>query len=154
MIYKLLKSAIVITIIVTIFCGFSDSYVSHTIDNIVHVVAIGIDTSDDDENNMKVSFQFVDVSSVGEDSSGEGESTIMTSINATTINKAINLMNSYIGKQLNFSHCKVIVISEEFAKDGIATEISNFINNQEIRPSTNLIISTCDANTYIKNTQI
>lgn len=151
MIYKLLRSILVIVIVVVVLCAFSNSYISHTIDNIVHVVAIGVDKCDDNKNNMKVSFQFVDVSSVGENSSGEGESTIITSINSTTINKAINLMNSYIGKQLNFSHCKIIVISEEFAKNGIATEISTFINNQEIRPSTNLIISTCDANTYIKN---
>lgn len=60
-------------------------------------------------------------------------------------------MNSYIGKELNFSHCKVIVFSEDFAKNGIESEICALINNEELRPSTNIIVSTSDANTYLKN---
>lgn len=150
MILKLLKSIFVISITIFLLWGFSDSYSSHTIDNIVHVVAIGIDKSQDD-NNMKVSFQFVNTSSSSQGSS-EGEArTVVTSINTSTLNKAINLMNSYIGKELNFSHCKVIVFSEDFAKEGISTEIFTMVNNEELRPSTNIIISTSDANSYLKN---
>jgi len=146
--FKILSS---IAIIIAIIWGFSDSYSSHTLDNIVHVVAIGVDKCSDGENTIKVSFQFVNMSSSGEGSSGGEASTIVTSINSTTINKAINLMNSYIGRELNFSHCKVIVFSEDFAKDGISTEICTFINNEEFRPSSNIIISTSEANTYLKN---
>lgn len=146
--FKILSS---IAIIIAIIWGFSDSYSSHTLDNIVHVVAIGVDKCSDGENTIKVSFQFVNMSSGGEGSSGGEASTIVTSINSTTINKAINLMNSYIGKELNFSHCKVIVFSEDFAKEGISTEICTFINNEEFRPSSNIIISTSEANTYLKN---
>jgi len=148
---KLTKTVLAIAIIITVVWGFSDSYSSHNLDNIVHVVAIGVDKSSDEENNLKVSFQFVNMSSGGEGSSGGEASTIVTSISSTTINKAINLMNSYIGKELNFAHCKVIVFSEEFAREGISTEICTFINNEEIRPSTNIIISTSDAHSYLKN---
>jgi len=151
MIYKIFKVILTLTIIITVLWGFSDSYSSHNLDNIVHVVAIGVDKCSDEENNMKVSFQFVNMSSGGEGSSSGEASTVVTSINSTTINKAINLMNSYIGKELNFSHCKVLVFSEDFAKEGISTEICTFINNEEIRPSTNIIISTSEANTYLKN---
>lgn len=152
MINKLFKILLILAIIITILWGFSDSYSSHTIDNIVHVVAIGIDNCDDGDENIKVSFQFVNVSSSeGEGSSGGKSSTVVTSINANSLNKAINLMNSYIGKELNFSHCKVIVFSEDFAKEGISTEIYTLINNEEFRPSTNIIISTSDANSYLKN---
>lgn len=152
MINKLFKTFVILAIIITILWGFSDSYSSHTIDNIVHVVAIGIDKCNDGDENMKVSFQFVNVSSGGGESSSGGESsTVVTSINTSSLNKAINLMNSYIGKELNFSHCKVIVFSEDFAKEGISTEIYTLINNEEFRPSTNIIISTSDANNYLKN---
>lgn len=151
-IYKFIKIILILVAIIAVVWGFSDSYSSHTIDNIVHVVAIGIDKCDDEqENNMKVSFQFVNMSSGSEGSSGGEASTVVTSINTTTINKAINLMNSYIGKELNFSHCKVIVFSEDFAKEGISTEICTLVNNEEIRPSTNIVVSTSDANTYLKN---
>lgn len=150
MILKLLKSTFVISLAFFLLWSFSDSYSSHTIDNIVHVVAIGIDKSQDD-NNMKVSFQFVNTPSSSQGSSEGETSTVVTSINTSTLNKAINLMNSYIGKELNFSHCKVIVFSEDFAKKGISTEIFTMINNEELRPSTNIIISTSDANSYLKN---
>lgn len=151
MIYKILKILLSIAIIIVAIWGFSDSYSSHNIDNIVHVVAIGIDKCKDEVNNMKVSFQFVNVSGSSDSSSGGETSTVVTSINTTSINKGINLMNSYIGKELNFSHCKVIVFSEEFAKEGIKSEICAFINNEEIRPSTNIVISTSEANSYLKN---
>ncbi len=152
MINKILKTFLMLIVIIAIIWGFSDSYSSHTIDNIVHVVALGIDKCEDSEENMKVSFQFVNVSSGGSgDSSGGENSTVVTSINASSLNKAINLMNSYIGKELNFSHCKVLVFSEDFAREGISAEIYTLINNEEMRPSTNIIISTSEANSYLKN---
>ena len=151
MIYKFFKILFILATLFLLSWGFSNSYSSHTIDNIVHVVAIGIDKCEDDNNNMKVSFQFVNQSSGGQNSSSGESSTVVTSINSSTLNKAINLMNSYIGKELNFSHCKVIVFSESFAKEGISTEIYTLINNEELRPSTNIIVSTSDANSYLKN---
>lgn len=152
MINKLSKFFLTLALIVALLWGFSDSYSSHTIDNIVHVVAIGIDKCEDGNENMKVSFQFVNVSSSsGEGSSSSENSTVVTSINTSSLNKAINLMNSYIGKELNFSHCKVLVFSLDFAKEGISTEIYTLVNNEELRPSTNIIISTSDANAYLKN---
>ena len=123
--YKLFKILVSILIIFTLLWGFSASYSSHNIDNIVHVVAIGIDKSEDSNDNIKVSFQFVNVSSSSgsEGSSGGENSTVVTSIKSSSLNKAINLMNSYICKELNFAHCKVIVFSEVFAREGISTEI-------------------------------
>ena len=150
--FKFLKIVLIILVIIILVWGFSDSYSSHTIDNIVHVVAMGIDKCEDGNENMKVSFQFVNVSSGGSgDSSGGENSTVVTSINTSSLNKAINLMNSYIGKELNFAHCKVLVFSEYFARDGISTEIYTLVNNEEFRPSTNIIISTSTANSYLKN---
>ena len=151
--YKLFKILVSILIIFTLLWGFSASYSSHNIDNIVHVVAIGIDKSEDSNDNIKVSFQFVYVSSSSgsEGSSGGENSTVVTSIKSSSLNKAINLMNSYIGKELNFAHCKVIVFSEVFAREGISTEIYTLVNNEELRPNANIIISTSDANSYLKN---
>ena len=34
-----------------------------------------------------------------------------------TAQSAINLLNSYIGKEINLSHCSLIIFSEEFAKN-------------------------------------
>ena len=43
------------------------------------------------------------------------------------------------------------MFSKEFAQDGISSEIYSLINNEEVRPSTNLVLSTCDAYDYLKN---
>ena len=149
--YKLFKIIISLLLIIIVLWGFSDSYSSHNIDNIVNVVAIGIDEIDDYSNDLKVSFQFINVESQSESSSSSENSSVVTSIKSNSLNKAIHLMNSYIGKELNFSHCKVIVFSEAFAQKGISTEIYTLVNNEEFRPSTNIIISTSDANSYLKN---
>ena len=100
-------------LVVVIVWGFSGSYSSHNIDNIVHIVALGIDKSDD--NSIKVSFQFVNVSSGSgsEGSSGGENSTVVTSIKSSSLNKAINLMNSYIGKELNFDTAKIVIIFQQ-----------------------------------------
>ena len=52
---------------------------------------------------------------------------------------------------MNLAHCNLIVFSEDFAKQGIATQIYSFINNEEIRPSTNILISKCNAYDYLDN---
>lgn len=104
---------IVITCIIFIY-AFSASYSSHSIDNLAYVIALGIDTSDDD--NLKVTFQFVKSSATSQDSSSEDELTINNSVEASSISNAINLMNGYMGKELSLSHCKLIVFSEEIAK--------------------------------------
>ena len=62
-------------------------------------------------------------------------------------------MNSYIGKELNLSHCKLIVFSEEVAVNGIEKSIYSLINNVQIRPSTNLVISKFDAYSYLDNSK-
>lgn len=100
---------------------------------------------------MKVSFQFVRNSALSQDSSSGDTEPIINSVESSSIESAINLMNIYIGKELNLSHCKVIVFSEEYAKSGISSTINTLINNTQIRPSTNVIISKCSADYYIAN---
>ena len=60
-------------------------------------------------------------------------------------------MNAYLGKKVNLSHCKLIIFSEEIAKDGISDEIYSLINEVQIRPSANIIISKCNTKYYIEN---
>ena len=77
---------IIIFIILSIFIyAFSSSYVSHNITNLAYVVAIGLDVIDDNSinnnssssdisnstsytnpNKIKVSFQFINTSALGE----------------------------------------------------------------------------------------
>lgn len=148
---KILKRIFIFILIIILFLAFSSSYTALSIDNIETVVAIGIDTSDN--NNLRVSFQFTNSSSVSETGTSEQSPSIVYSIDASSISSAINQMNAYVGKELSFSHCKLIAISEGLANQGISDEIYTLTNDIQIRPTTNIVITKCTAKVYIENSK-
>lgn len=147
---KLVRNLFILILIVVFIIAFSSSYLSLSIDNLAYVLAIGIDKSSD--NNLQVSFQFSTTTKSTESGSSEKTPTIMNSVTAPSLSTAINLMNSYLGKQINMSHCKVIIFSAELASEGISEEIYTLINDTQVRPSANIVISKCTAKSYIKKT--
>lgn len=148
---KLFKNSIIFIAIVIFIMGFSSSYSSLSIDNLAYVLAIGIDTASD--NTLEVSFQFSTPVSASEGGSSEKPTAIINTVTASSLSNAINLVNGYLGKQINMSHCKVIIFSEELATQGISDEIYTLINDSQIRPSTNVVISKCSAKYYLEQTQ-
>ena len=145
------QKALVFIVIILLLTAFSSSYNSLNIDKLAYVVAIGIDTSE--KNNLRVSFQFTNASSVSETGSSEKSPSIIDTVDASSISTAVNLMNTYIGKKINLSHCKVIVFSESIATEGISKQIYTLINDTQIRPSANIVVSKCDAKYYIENSK-
>lgn len=110
-------SIIAFLVLLVIFAGaFSSSYTSHNISNLAYVLAIGIDVGE--KAKMKISAQFTksDVSSPSNGSSDESSNIVLVSGEADSIYSGLNLINSYIGKEINLSHCNVVVFSEELAK--------------------------------------
>lgn len=140
---------IVFVVIVIFAISFTSTHNVQSIDDLAYAVAIGIDIEDND--NLKVTFQFNIPTASGENSSSETAPTIVDSVEAVSIDSAIHLMNTFISKEINLAHCKVIVFSEEIAKRGIEQEVNTLINNVQIRPDVNIIISTCPAQEYIQN---
>lgn len=130
--------------------AFSSSYLSLGIDNLAYVLAIGIDKGTD--NHLQVSFQFSTTTSATESGTTEKTPTVIDSVAAPSLSTAVNLMNSYMGKEINMSHCKVIIFSEELASEGISDEIYTLINDTQIRPSANIVISKCPAKSYLEKT--
>ena len=54
---------------------------------------------------------------------------------------------------MNLSHCKAIIISEELAKDELSKYLYTLVNNIEIRPDCNVIISKCEASELLKHSE-
>lgn len=144
---KYLKNIFIFIVIVVFILAFSHSYSSLNIDNLAYVVALGIDSTDD--NNLQVTFQFSTPVSI---ESGEKPNPINNTIISPSISNAINIMNSYLGTPISFSHCKVIIFSEQLAKQGISDEIYTLINDTQVTPSSNIVISKCDAKNYLEQT--
>ena len=147
------KFFIWIIIFCTIFIftyTFSASYNSQNIDRLDYVIAIGIDKSPDN-TNLQVSFEFTDLGAFSESDSEQGSKPIIDTVVAPSISESINLMNAYAGKQVNLSHCKVFVFSEDVARDGILEEVTYLMYSPQIRPTTNIIIASDKAKDYIEN---
>lgn len=150
---KIIRNVFVIIMCVVLFLGFNASYTSLNIDNLAYVVALGIDVGENDV--YKVSFQFIprnkDENS-DSSSSSSGNKVVINTVEAPSLNTAINLMNSYLARKINLSHCKVVIFSEKIATNGIAKEIYSLTNNSQARPSTNIIICKNSAERYIRDT--
>ena len=115
---KNLITIIVFSILLVIFInGFSASYTSRKLGNLAYVLALGIDVGE--KSKLKVSAQFTKSASISPGSGTSAEdidNIVLVSGEADSIFSALNLLNSYIGKEINLSHCSLIIFSEEFAK--------------------------------------
>lgn len=147
MIYK--KSLIIIILIICLVT-LSGCYDVNSVETLAYAVAIGIDK--ESKGTIKLTIQFA-VPKASDSSSGSSQASSSTIVDVTcaTIDEGISLINSYISKKVNLSHCKVIVFSEEIAYEGISDYILNLMNNVQVRPDCNLIISRCDAYSFLSN---
>lgn len=146
------KKFLCLFLILTI-CLFSltGCYDATGIENLSYAIAIGLDKGKN--NVLSLTLQIATPSSIGDSSEGSSQSntTTITSIECSSLSSGINLINSYLSKQVNLAHCKVIVISEELAAEGISDYIYTFVDNVQIRPNCNIIITRCDAINFLEN---
>ena len=146
-IINILKKVLIIVLIILFISSFSASYNSLNIDNSAFVIALGIDKST--TNKLKVTFEFLATSPSGE---SVAETTpVLNTVECSSITNGINIMNAYLGTKVNITHCKLIIFSEEVAKEGISDEVYSLINDVQVRPSANIVVSKCNSRYYIEN---
>lgn len=148
--YKVQKFFAIFILTVLLIVSSSSYYSIKGIDNLAYVVAIGLDVGKD--NNLKLSLQ-LSVPNGGEggsSSSSQSSSAVVNSIECPSINSGIALFNSYLGKEVTLSHCKVLVISEELAAKGVSEYLYTLTNDIQFRTDSNIIISKCDAESFLK----
>ena len=140
---------IVVLLLITLFGMNSVT----SMDNLAYVVAVGFDIKD--TGKLELSFQIALPSGSEGGSSGssssQSSSSIVTSVECNSFESGVNLVNSYLSKELNLSHCKAVVFSEEIASQGIGEYLYTLINHVEIRPTCNVIISKCNAKYFLNN---
>ena len=151
----LLKYVCLFLVFSILLVSLSGCYNIYNIDHLAYAVALGIDFGEN--NKLKISFQLSipggESSSSGSSSSSQSDSSIVNSIECSSIDSGINLLNSYISKEVNLSHCKVIVFSEEFVYSGLSESIYTLMNNVQVRPDCNVIISRCSAEYFLTNSK-
>lgn len=133
-----------------VFCiAFTSTHNVQSVNDLAYVIGLGIDVGT--TSKLKITFQFTRATSSSENTSGEASPSITESVEADSIDAAINLMNAYVSKEISLSHCKAIIFSEEFAKIGIRDEVYSLSNKVQIRPDCSVIVCSGSAENYIKS---
>ncbi len=138
---RIISVFIVITILVLPLSGCYDS---NEIENLAYAIAVGIDKGQ--QKDFKLTFQIVVPTKI---SAGGGESLTLTSIETDNILSGLKNASESISRQINLSHAKLIVFSEDIARDGLSGIINGLVNSMEIRPTANIIVSTGSAYSYL-----
>ncbi len=126
-----------------------------SIDQLAYVISIGIDEGKNDK--LKIYFEISTPTSSGSDSASSSQgsekssSSTVISVECSSIDSGLNLLNSYLSKPVDLSHCSIIVFSTELAEKGLHDYIYTFVNNVEIRPSCNILVCTCSVKEFFEN---
>lgn len=137
----MIKKNIILLLIITILLfTLTGCYDSDGIEDFYYIVALGIDKSDN--NQISLSIQIAKTSSSSDGATSQSSEYKIYTVECDSINSGISILNNYLNKKINLSHCSVIVLSEELAKQGIAEYVNTLANNPEIKSNSNIIISS------------
>lgn len=132
-----------ILILTTVLFTLTGCYDAHGIEDFYYIVALGIDKS---ENNLiSLSIQIAKNSNSSEGTTSQSSEYKIYTVDCESIDSGLNILNNYLNKKINLSHCSVIVFSEELARQGISEYVNTLANNTEIKANSNLIISSGSA---------
>lgn len=129
----------------------SGCYDAKGIETLAYAVAIGIDKGENNTIRLTLQFAVPTSSDSSSSSSAQTSNSTVIYVDCSTIDSGISLINSYLSKKVNLSHCKAIVISEVLAYEGISEYIYTLVNNVEVRPDCYIVISRCDAYDFLNN---
>ncbi|MBQ3022281.1 MAG: Ger(x)C family spore germination protein [Clostridia bacterium] len=128
-------------------CGYGKD-----VENQAFVVAVGIDKGK--SFPVKATFVFADPNGGGSGGGGEEKPSTpkpdTVTVEAPTVFSALRKIDSIKSKTLNMSHIKIVVFSDEIAKEGIRDYLSGFASSRDFRPNTYVCVSQGDAEKYLK----
>ena len=140
----------IISLLTIILLTFTGCLGKTELEDFAYVIAIGVDKGSGD--NYLVTYQIaVPIKIAGEGSQGGKESTSLVTLETDTIYNSISRADTMISKEITLSHNKIIVISEELAKEGIQELLNAFVTNREIRPKTSVIVYNGLAKELLEN---
>lgn len=149
--------------LISIF-SLSGCYDDKEIDETAYIIALGIDTSED--SGYSYTFQFSAPLATGGSSEG-GESGSKAGgeggdenknptvrnivVTAPDFYTAKNMTNNFLSKNVDMSHLKLIVFSQEVDRDGFLNHSQFLLREREVRPHTAVAVSINSAEEYIKS---
>ena len=144
-----------IILLVIVLVSMTACYDAIEVDDMVHVIAIGIDKGAADK--WRITLQYPTMKSGvggGQSQAGDGadqEEYSYVSVDAPSFFTGINMLNVSIPRKLNFMHAHIIVFSSELAKEGLIGEcIDSLYRSREIRKTAHIFLSQGKAADLIK----
>jgi len=152
-----------IIVSILILClPLSGCYDMTEIDEEVYALVIGIDIGVD--NAVRLTLQYPTYkdaagsgsksgggSGGGEDKkeTGEVDGTIVSTVEASSLLEGVDILNTSVNRQISLTHAKMIVFSEEFARQGVAKYIDPLARFREARESMRVIVCKGRAEDFI-----
>lgn len=119
-------------------------------DDMAYPIAIGFDKGKTNELRMTLQMAVPTNIAGGESGGGDGsKSTTVITVDTPSIYSGLSMLNTFISKQINISHLKAIVFSEELAREGVSKYLHSMIRNREFRPNASIIVSRDSAEEFI-----
>ncbi len=127
-------------------CGYGDD-----VDNQAFVIAIGIDKGKSYPLRMTFVFANPSGNSSGEEKSPSSPSPDTVTVEAPTPFSAVRKLDAIKSKNINLTHTKIVIFSEEIAKEGIGDFLSGFASSRDFRPNTYVCISKGSSEKYLNS---
>jgi spore germination protein KC len=145
----------IILVVIFISINLASCYDKREIDDMAYVIAMGLEKGK--TNTLRMTLQFaVPGKSAGGEGGGNGGggsgSTDLTVIETPTIYAGLNMINTYISKEVNFFHAQLVVFSEELAREGVSKYIHAMERGREFRGDMHIAVAKdCTAEDYLRN---
>ncbi len=142
----------IICVVVAVCMLLSGCADLHEPNNIAYVVAVGIDKAKNDNYDITIQFaRPVQISGGSGEGSGSGENiTENITIEAPTLFGALNIANQLVSKKFDMSHAKLIVFSEEVAREGISNFMEAMTRSSQVRPNIYMAVAIGGAGSYLR----
>lgn len=115
-------------------------------DELNYILAMGLDKGE--HNVLKVTMQEAIPQSLA--GGGEGETSAVVSVEASSIYGALQLGNTFTSRELTLIHNRAIIISEELAKEGLKKYLAPLMRSRDIRRNTFVMITRGKADNLLR----
>lgn len=148
-------------LIPTFFCGmFTACYDKRELDDQAYVIALGFDEGK--TNYLRITLQIAKPGAIAGESSGgsgaakgaggtAGKPFMITTVEAPTLYSALNMVNTYVSRQINMSTTIALIFSKSLAEKGLEYLVNAVLRQRELRPSIYVVVSRTTAEEYINN---
>ncbi|MBK1812345.1 Ger(x)C family spore germination protein [Clostridium sp. YIM B02505] len=148
-------------IFIFLICAISSSILSGCFDSnevteFAYVHSVGLEKGVADKLRLTVQLTSSDKNS--NNSANEGGITssqkgdiLILSVDCPTFFNGINMINSYISRELTFNHTNLMIFSEELAKEGIDPYVNGIIRKREVRRDTYCAVTKGSARKFLEN---